>query len=138
MEARFADDPAKCREGEFDFLDSGVQQNSGTVRVRALLQNKDRLFWPGQFVNVRLLLDTIKDAVLIPNEALQIGQTGPFVFVVKADSTVELRRVKPGQRQEEEVVVTEGLAPGETVVVTGQIALAPGTAVKTVSETQGQ
>ena len=132
VEARFADDPAKCREGEFDFLDSGVQQNSGTVRVRALLQNKDRLFWPGQFVNVRLLLDTIKDAVLIPNEALQIGQTGPFVFVVKADSTVELRKVKPGQRQGAAVVVAEGLKPGETVVVTGQISLAPGVPVQIV------
>ena len=138
VEASFANQPGQRREGTFDFLDSGVQENSGTVHVRALLDNHDRLFWPGQFLNVRLRLDLIKNAVLIPSEALQVGQTGPFVFVVKADSTVELRRVKPGQRQEEEVVVTEGLAPGETVVVTGQIALAPGTAVKTVSETQGQ
>ena len=131
VEACFPDDPAKCREGVFDFLDSGVQQNSGTVRVRALLQNKDRLFWPGQFVNVRLVLDTIKDAVLIPNEALQIGQVGPFVFVVKGDSSVELRKVKPGQRQGDAVVVSEGLKAGETVVVTGQISLSPGTRVQT-------
>jgi len=96
------------------------------------LQNTDRLFWPGQFVNVRLILDRIKDAVLIPNEALQIGQTGPFVFVVKADSTVELRKVKPGQRQGDAVVVSEGLKPSETVVVTGQIALAPGVPVQIV------
>jgi len=130
VEASFADDPAKRREGTFDFLDSGVQQSSGTVWVRALLENKDRLFWPGQFVNVRLLLDTIKNAVLIPNEALQVGQTGPFVFVVKGDSTVELRKVKPGQRQEEAVTVTEGLKPGETVVVTGQLSLAPGARVQ--------
>ena len=134
VEASFADDPAKRREGAFDFLDSGVQQSSGTVRVRALLDNKDRLFWPGQFVNVRLLLDTIQEAVLVPNEALQIGQSGPFVFVVKPDSTVELRKVKPGQRQENAAVISEGLTPGETVVVTGQLALAPGAAVK-VKET---
>ena len=133
VEASFAEDSSKRREGSFDFLDSGIQQNSGTVRVRALLENKDRLFWPGQFVNVRLLLDTIKDAVLIPNEALQIGQTGPFVFVVKGDSTVELRKVKPGQRQEEAVTVTAGLKPGETVVVTGQLSLAPGTRVQVVA-----
>ncbi len=133
VEASFADDPSKRREGAFDFLDSGVQQNSGTVRIRAVLENKDRLFWPGQFVNVRLLLDTLKDAMLIPNEALQVGQTGPFVFVVKGDSTVELRKVQPGQRQGEAVVVQEGLKPGETVVVTGQIALAPGTRVQIVS-----
>lgn len=132
VEASFADDPSKRREGTFDFLDSGVQPNSGTVRLRALLENKDRLFWPGQFVNVRLLMDTIKDAVLIPNEALQIGQSGPFVFVVKADSTVELRKIKPGQRQEEWLTVTEGLKRGETVVVNGQLSLAPGARVKVV------
>jgi len=127
--ASFADDPQKSREGAFDFMDSGVQPNSGTVRMRASLDNKDRLFWPGQFVNVRLLLDTVKNAVLVPSEAVQIGQKGPFVFLVKADSTVDLRPVKQGQRQGEDVVVTEGLKPGETVVVTGQVALAPGAKV---------
>jgi len=138
VEASFADAPEKRREGTFDFLDSGVQQNSGTVRVRALMENQDRLFWPGQFLNVRLRLDVLQNAVLIPVEALQVGQTGPFVFVVKADSTVELRRVKPGQRQQEEVVIAEGLAVGETVVVAGQLALAPGAAVKTVAEEKKQ
>ncbi|MEI6349612.1 MAG: efflux RND transporter periplasmic adaptor subunit [Verrucomicrobiota bacterium] len=137
VEASFADDPQKRREGEFDFLDNGVQANSGTVRLRAVLDNKDRLFWPGQFVNVRLLLETAKDAVLVPNEAVQVGQNGPFVFVVKPDSTVELRSIKPGQRQGNEVVVTSGLKPGENVVVTGQIALAPGTPVKTMPADKG-
>ena len=132
VEARFADNPAKRRLGTFDFLDNGVQQGSGTVRVRALLDNKDRLFWPGQFVNVRLLLDVLPNAVLVPAEAVQIGQSGPFVFVVKADSTVELRKIQTGQRQEEAVAVTKGLAAGETVVVTGQISLAPGAYVKVV------
>lgn len=131
VEASFPDDPQKHREGDFDFLDSGVQQNTGTVRLRAVLENNDRLFWPGQFVNVRLLLDTLKNAVLVPNEAVQVGQTGPFVFVVKPDSTVELRPVKPGQRQGHDVVITSGLKQGETVVVTGQIALAPGAKVST-------
>ena len=136
VEARFADAPDKKREGSFNFLDSGVQQNSGTVWVRAELDNKDRLFWPGQFVNVRMLLDTIKDAVLIPNEALQVGQTGPFVFVVKADSTVELRKVTPGQRQDDNVVILSGLKSGETIVLTGQLSLAPGGAVKIVSDSK--
>jgi len=99
------------------------------VRMRAVLENKDRLFWPGQFVNVRLLLDTLENAVLVPYEAVQVGKDGPFVFVVKKDSTVALRPVKTGQRQGKERVVLEGLKPGETVVVTGQIALAPGAAV---------
>jgi len=129
VRASFPDDPSKSREGQFDFLDSGVQQGSGTVRMRAIFDNKDRLFWPGQFVNVRLLLDTIKDAVLIPGEALQVGGNGPFVFIVKKDNTVELRPVKPGQRQSGSVVILEGVKPDETVVVTGQLALAPGTTV---------
>ncbi len=128
----FPNDPGKNREGQFDFLDSGVQTNSGTVRMRAFLDNKDRFLWPGQFVNVRLVLDTLKDSVLIPSEALQVGQDGPFVFVVKADNTVELRQVQPGQRQEDQVAITKGLGAGETVVVTGQVSLAPGAAVKIV------
>ena len=99
------------------------------MRLRAIFDNKDRLFWPGQYVNVRVLLDTIKDAVLVPSESLQVGNNGPFVFVIKGDKTVELRPVKPGQRQGNDVVITEGVKPGETVVVTGQLALAPGTPV---------
>lgn len=134
VEASFAGKPELKRQGSFDFLDSGVRESSGTVHVRALLDNKDRLFWPGQFVNVRLLLDTLSNTVLIPTEALQVGQNGPFVFVVKGDSTVELRPVKPGQRQDTEVAVLEGLKPGETVVVTGQLSLSPGAAVQVVKE----
>ena len=130
VEASFADNPSLKREGSFDFLDAGVQQITGTVWVRAMMENKDHLFWPGQFVNVKLLLDTIKDAVMVPAAAVQVGQTGPFVFVVKEDSTVELRKVIPGQRQANNIRVIEGLKPGETVVVTGQIAIAPGAKVK--------
>jgi len=132
VEVSFADATDKKRVGQFDFLDNRVQTNTGTLRMRALLDNEDRLFWPGQFVNVRLLLDRIEAAVMIPVEALQTGQDGPFVFVVKPDSTVELRRVEPGQRHGTDIIIREGLAAGETVVVTGQIMLAPGTAVKIV------
>ena len=134
VQASFSDDPSKSRVGEFNFLDSGVQQGSGTVRMRAIFDNQDRLFWPGQFVNVRILLDTVKDAVLIPSEALQVGGSGPFVFIVKPDNTVELRLVKSGQRQGGEVVISEGVKPGERVVVTGQLALAPGTAVNVIQK----
>lgn len=134
VEASFADDPSKSRTGKFDFLDSGVQQSTGTVRMRAVFDNSDRLFWPGQFVNVRVLLDVLKDAVLVPDEALQVGANGPFVFVVKADQTVELRSVKPGQRQENMVVISEGVKAGETVVTTGQISLSPGAKVAIVGQ----
>lgn len=134
VEASFADDPSKRRIGEFDFLDSGVQQNTGTVRMRAVLQNEDRLFWPGQFVNVRILLDTLKNTILVPNEAVQVGSAGPFVFVIKADNTVEIRPVKPGQRQGDDMAILQGLKVGEQVVVTGQLTLAPGTQVSIPSE----
>ena len=132
LQASFSGDPTKCRTGQFSFLDSGVQQGSGTVRLRGIFDNADRLFWPGQFVNVRVVLDTLKNAVLIPAESLQVGNTGPFVFIIKEDKTVELRPVKPGQRQGDLMVITEGVKSGETVVVTGQITLAPGTAVSIV------
>jgi multidrug efflux system membrane fusion protein len=81
-------------------------------------------------VLVRFILDTLKDATLVPSQAVQISQSGPFVFVVKSDNTVELRPVTPGQRQQGDLTVIEnGLKAGETVVVTGQLALSPGATV---------
>jgi multidrug efflux system membrane fusion protein len=116
------------RDGSLTFLDNAVQDGSGTVKLRATLQNKDRYFWPGQFVRVRLVLDTKHGAVLVPEAAPQIGQAGTFVFVVKGDS-VEQRPVKLGQRQADLVVVEDGLKPGEAVVTDGQNALFPGAKV---------
>ncbi len=133
VRASFPDDPTKNRMGKFDFIDSGVQAETGTVKMRAIFENADRLFWPGQFVNVRILLDTLKNAVVVPAEAVQNGGKGPFVFVIKADETVEIRPVKPGQNQGDRATILEGLQEGEAVVVTGQLALAPGAAI-TVSE----
>jgi len=115
------------RTGDLYFIDNAVQPGSGTVKARAVTPNPDRALWPSQFVRVRFILDTIKDAKLVPAQAVQISQSGPFVFVVKQDNTVELRPVKPGQRQEEDMTVVEsGVETGETVIVTGQLALAPG------------
>src|SRR5205085_7714369 len=87
----------------------------------------DHALWPMQFVRVRFILDHLNEARLVPSQAVQISQSGPFVFVVKPDNTVDLRQVKPGQRQDGDLTVVEsGLQPDETVVVTGQLALAPG------------
>lgn len=130
-------EPEQGRSGKVDFLDNAVQGASGTVRLRAVVENADRRFWPGQFVNVRLLLDTLKDAVLVPARAVQVGQRGPFVFVLKQDSTVDLRQVKPGQRQGDEMVITEGVSAGEIVVTAGQLALAPGVKVSVTGGTSG-
>jgi multidrug efflux system membrane fusion protein len=118
------------RTGDLYFIDNAVQPGSGTVKARAVTPNSDRALWPSEFVRVRFILDTVKDARLVPVQAVQISQSGPFVFVLKKDNTVDLRPVKPGQRQDGDLTVIEsGVEPDETVVVTGQLALAPGNKV---------
>jgi multidrug efflux system membrane fusion protein len=107
-----------------------VQNGSGTVNLRATMSNPDHHFWPGQFVDVKLVLNTEKAAVLIPNQAAQISQQGPFVYVLKSDDTAELRPVKLGQRQGDDVVVTEGVAANERVVLAGQMLVRPGGKVR--------
>ena len=124
-----ADPPHRAREGKLTFVDNTVQNATGTVNLRATTANADHHFWPGQFVNVTLVLATAKAAVLIPNQATQISQQGSYVFVVKPDSTAELRMITLGQRQGDDVVVTKGVAAGEQVVVTGQLTVAPGAKV---------
>jgi len=123
---------AQGREGSLTFLDNAVQNATGTVRVRATLPNDDLHFWPGQFVNVRLVLKTIKNAVLVPNTATQISQQGPFVFVLQENDksptklVVNQQPVKLGQRQGENVVVAEGIKPGDRIVTQGQTILQGG------------
>ena len=133
------DHPDIVRNGELSFVDNAVQIGSGTVQLRGGLDNRDGAFWPGQFVTVRLILKTIPGALLVPSRAVQISQQGPFVFVLKEDQTVELRPVKAGQRQGALSVIDAGLKPGERIVVTGQLALAPGAKVAPTeyTETQG-
>jgi multidrug efflux system membrane fusion protein len=123
------DDDLPPRSGELSFIDTAVQPGAGTVKARAVTPNPDRALWPSQFVRVRLILDTLKGAKLVPSGAVQIGQKGPFIFVVKPDSTLDLRQVKAGQRQGDMTVVNEGVQAGETVVVSGQLQLAPGAKV---------
>jgi multidrug efflux system membrane fusion protein len=119
-------DNAEPRTGSLYFIDNAVQPGAGTVKVRGVTPNPDRALWPSQFVKVRLILDVLKEAKLVPSGAVQIGQNGPYVFVVKPDSTLDLRQVKPGQAQGDLTVITEGVNVGESVVVSGQLQLAPG------------
>jgi multidrug efflux system membrane fusion protein len=119
-----------AKAGRVEFLDNSVQNGSGTVNLRATMSNPDHHFWPGQFVDVKLVLNTEKAAVLIPNQAAQISQQGPFVYVVKSDDTAELRPVKLGQREGDDVVVTEGVAANERVVLAGQMLVRPGGKVR--------
>jgi multidrug efflux system membrane fusion protein len=127
------------REGQLTFLDNSVQAASGTVRLRATLKNTDGHFWPGQLVNVRLVLKTLKDAVLVPKLATQVSQQGLFVFRVDESdksptkSAVSQQIVQTGQQQGEMVVISSGLKAGEKVVVSGQMLLQPGSPVTIVS-----
>ena len=124
---RLPSDPEnRAQSAKVTFLDNTVQNGTGTVFLRATMPNPGHHFWPGQFVNVRLVLTTQKGAVLIPNQATQISQKGPFVYVVKPDGTADLRSVTLGQRQGDDVVIAQGVAAGETVIVTGQLTVAPG------------
>ncbi|MFZ0292510.1 MAG: efflux RND transporter periplasmic adaptor subunit [Candidatus Sulfotelmatobacter sp.] len=132
-----ADPEAAAKAGRVEFLDNSVQNGSGTVNLRATLSNPDHHFWPGQFVDVKLVLNTEKAAVLIPNQAAQISQKGPFVYVLKSDDTAELRPVKLGQRQGDDVVVTEGVVANERVVLAGQMLVRPGGKVRVDSNTAG-
>jgi membrane fusion protein, multidrug efflux system len=131
-EVRLPDEP-KPELGQLTFLDNSVQSSSGTIMLRATVPNPARHLWPGQFVNVRLVLATLPKAVLVPAAATQDSAKGPFVYVVKDDSTAELRPVKLGQRQGELVVIEQGLQPGEHVVMNGQIGVMPGGKVRVVT-----
>lgn len=138
VQVRVPSDPENSgRSGDLTFLDNAVQNGTGTVNLRATIPNADRHFWPGQFVNVRLILSTAKGAVLIPSQASQISQQGPFVYVIKQDDTAELRQVSLGQRQGDEVVVSKGVADGEQVVVTGQLSVHPGAPVRIMTNAPG-
>ena len=135
VEVRLPDDGTEPREGKLTFLDNSVQEGSGTVKLRATLNNNDRSFWPGRFVKVRLILQTQREAVLVPADAPQLSAKGPFVYVVKPDSSAELRPVKVGQRQEDLIVIKDGLKADERVVVSGQLGVTPGGKVRVLQPT---
>lgn len=116
--------------GELTFLDSVVQDATGTVRLRATLPNTDFHFWPGQFVRVRLVLTVLTGARLIPSQAAQISQQGTYVYLVGKDSTAELRPVKLGQRHGDLIVTTEGIQSGDVVMLTGHMGVMPGGQVR--------
>ncbi len=126
------DDPAKAVHGMLTVVDNTVDTNTGQIRLKSTFDNKERLLWPGQFVNVTLTLSTQNDAVTVPSEAVQPGQKGQMIYVVKADQTVEPRIVTVGATHGGSVTVEKGVAPGETVVTDGQLRLFPGARIKAV------
>ena len=124
------DEDSLPEEGELTFWDNLVDPSTDTIKLKATMLNWDRKLWPGQFVRVKLRLQTLHDATVVPQQALQTGQEGQFVFVVKDDMRVEQRPVMVVQRVGDDVVIEQGLQPGETVVTDGQLRLEQGTRVQ--------
>jgi len=124
------DDPGFHDSGVLTFIDNAVDRTTGTIKLKATFQNTGRKLWPGQFCRVVLRLATQTGAVVVPSEAVQTGQNGEYVFVVRSDRTVESRPVRPGIRAGAATVIDQGLAPGETVVTEGHLRLAPGVRVQ--------
>jgi multidrug efflux system membrane fusion protein len=117
--------------GKLSAIDNAVDTTTATVQLKATFDNPDRRLWPGQFARVSLRLTTLDHATVVPSQAVQTGQDGQYVFVVKDDQTVEQRPVTVGQRVEDDTVVQKGLKPGETVVTEGSYSLPDGAQVKT-------
>ena len=123
------DQPRSPITGALTFFDNQVDPATGTITLKATFANDDTRLWPGQFVNVTLTLGVEPNAVVAPNAAIQIGQNGPYVFVIKENSTVELRLVRTSRVVGNQTVIAEGLAAGERLVVDGQLRLANGSRV---------
>ena len=124
------DDNTQRETGYLTFVDNTVDATTGTIKLKGTFANTDHKLWPGQFVRVTLQLTSRPNAVVVPNQAVQTGQEGQFVYVVKDDRTVEMRPVITSTRVDQELVVDRGLRPGETIVTEGQLRLAPGSRVQ--------
>lgn len=137
VEAWDRDQKAKLADGTLLTFDNQIDPQTGTVKLKAQFPNGQLELFPNQFVNVRLLLDVMKDATVVPSAAMQRGTQGTFVFVVKEDNTVSLRNVEAGPAEALQVSIAQGLAPGERVVVEGTDRLREGARVEVPAETSG-
>jgi multidrug efflux system membrane fusion protein len=131
-------DDAPPAVGRIAFVDNAVDEDTGTIRVKGTFPNTDRRLWPGQYVNVVVTLTTDPRAVVLPSVAVQAGQQGSYVFVVKADQTVEMRPVTVGRVSGAETVMEDGVKPGETVVTDGHLRLVPGSRISVKGSQEGQ
>src|SRR5579871_2124251 len=125
VRAQLQDETASVETGKLTFIDNYVDTTTGTIKLKGTFENKDRKLWPGQFVRVTLRLSMRPNAIVVPNQAIQTGQNGTFVYVVKPDRSVEVRYVTATLRVDQDMVVDKGLDKGETVVTEGQLRLAP-------------
>ena len=130
VDASFQSDEGRPEQGRLEFVDNAVDRSTGTIKLKAVFANTERRLWPGQFINVALTLTTQPDAVVIPSEAVQVGQDGQHVFVVQPDKRVEVRPVTLGTTSGGEAVIIKGLAAGEQIVREGQFLLGPGSRIE--------
>jgi multidrug efflux system membrane fusion protein len=136
IEAMIPNEPGTTESGSISFLDNAVNSATGTIKLKGVFANVSHKLWPGQFTDVMITLSTRKNAVVIPTQAVQTGQQGDYVYVVKSDKKVEMRQVT-SVAAGDEAVIEKGLAVGETVVVDGQLRLTPGVLVES-GEKQGK
>jgi multidrug efflux system membrane fusion protein len=131
-------DETECFTGALTLINNEVDESMGSIFMKATLPNESRLLWPGEFVDVRIILSELQNAIILPAEALQLGQNGYFAFVIDANMTAQLRQVELGQRYGENVCILKGIAPDDTVVLQGQINLSSGVKVSITTANQGK
>jgi multidrug efflux system membrane fusion protein len=130
VEARPASGEGSLALGRITFVDNAVDQTTGTIKIKGTFPNEDQWLWPGQFVNVVVRLATESAAVVVPSIAVQTGPDGYYVYLVKADETVEMRRITVARVAGAETVIKDGLAAGDSVVTDGHLRLVPGSRVR--------
>jgi membrane fusion protein, multidrug efflux system len=128
VEAAISGDPDRV-EGVLDFVNNSVDNTTGTIMLKGLFTNHRRRLWPGQFVDVYLQLSSQANATVVPSQAIQTGQKGLYIYVVKPDKTVEIRPIQVGNTYQGDTVIEKGIAPGDEVVTDGQLLLRPGAKV---------
>lgn len=112
--------------GNLSFIDNNISSKTGTLTLRATFANKEKVLWPGLFVNVSLILETMKDAITIPSPCIMVGQNGPYIFTVNPDNTVSQQAIVIKERRVDFTVIASGVSAGQKVVTSGQLGLYPG------------
>jgi len=130
VQAYGADNVTLLSEGKLTVIDNAVDQTTGTIKLKGTFENADERLWPGEFVDVRLILSTRKNVPTVPQQTVQVGPTGYYAYVIKDDGTVERRNVEVASMQDGVAVIDKGLSPGEKIVVDGQFRLTEGARVR--------
>ena len=139
LEVQAYGDDAKTllAKGKLTLIDNAIDQSTGTIRLKAMFANDDERLWPGEFVNVRLILNVRRGMPTVPAQTVQEGPNGHYAYVIKDDSTVERRAVEVAAVQDGIAVIANGLAPGDKIVVDGQYRLTQGTRVRVSAPAPG-